>query len=295
MMWPCLVLILLNTIISKLSAPIGWSDSLGDTVLSLGYEIPGLINRSDQNFVICHPQRFWIPKSNKECPPPIELPQSFWGTWVQAESLLMTHSGKSWVKNLACQFLHHFWRLFCYRHMRKINLPHLDYHYKQAVLSHEVDWSVMLWMMIVGSAVSGKVTLLVHGFLPSQRWKRLVRVFIFAHWVMITQWENWSISLFILALARVQFYGSGGIAHVLPWTQARKDPRLGPQLRQWLKAEWCPLWKYLQSHDHEMHTGRYITIIITATITIIIISIISNIYVYDFLYWTKLVKRKNPK
>jgi len=39
-----------------------------------------------------HPHRCWFTGSN-EGGPPIELP-TLWGTWVQMESLLMTHSGK---------------------------------------------------------------------------------------------------------------------------------------------------------------------------------------------------------
>jgi len=45
---------------------------------------------------------------NKGCTP-IELP-SLWGMRVQAESLLMAHHRKCWVKDSIVHFLHHTWQ-----------------------------------------------------------------------------------------------------------------------------------------------------------------------------------------
>ena len=64
-----------------------------------------------------NPLWFRVSAINKS-QPSIELP-SLWGTWVQAESLLIKH----WVKDSVGQFLRHSWQLF--RHKEKLLGTHV--------------------------------------------------------------------------------------------------------------------------------------------------------------------------
>ena len=78
----------------------------------IGSGVPSSIPSSGKNFFFCllqHPRRFWIPLLNKGGPH-IEVP-SLWGTWEQAESLLMAHSEKCRVKDSIGRFLHTPWPL----------------------------------------------------------------------------------------------------------------------------------------------------------------------------------------